>query len=90
MGFFFRRPAKPVPATGLHRDTCTPAGTIWSLPATPDAEDGLAGGDLVDQEQQLKVGDIINVRAARTGSKRFTLRVTGRDDDVVHCKRVRH
>jgi len=90
MGFFSRRTPKPTPAVGLHRDSCTPIGTIWSIEATPAQEEDLADGDLLDTARTLSVGDLINVRAARDKAKRFTLRVTGRDDSVVHCVRVRH
>lgn len=90
MGFFSRRASKPTPAVGLHRDSCTPIGTIWSIEATPDQEGDLAEGDLLDPARELNVGDLINVRGARDRARRFTLRVTGRDDGVVHCERVRY
>lgn len=87
MGFFSR--GKPVPVSGLRKDSDTPMGAIWSLFCTDAAcEHKLAAGELEDAERVLGTGDIINVRPARGGSRRFALRVTGREDDVVHCTRV--
>lgn len=88
MPLFGRKAKAPKPMPGLHKDAATPIGTIWSA-VEPEA-DGLASGDLLDAERLLGVGDIINVRSRPGGAKRFALRVTGRDDDVVHTERVRH
>lgn len=87
MGFFSR--GKPIPLTGLRKDSDTPIGAIYSL-FCPDAdcESRLAAGELMDAERVLVAGDIINVRPATGGARRFALRVTGRQDDVVHCTRV--
>ena len=89
MGLFSHRSPKPVAAAGLHRDSCTPIGTIWSIEATPDLEERLADGALLDSAHELAVGDLIKVRAARDRATRFTLRVTSREDGVVRCERVR-
>ncbi|MBP2313001.1 hypothetical protein [Azospirillum soli] len=89
MGFFSRRPSKPAPAVGLHRDSHTPIGTIWSIEASPALEEELAEGNLLDTARELSVGDLINVLAPTNRARRFTLRVTSRNDGVVHCERVR-
>ena len=87
MGFFSR--GKPVPVNGLRKDSDTPMGAIWSLFCTDtESEQRLAGGELVDAERVLGAGDIINVRPPGGGARRFALRVTGRENDVVHCTRV--
>lgn len=87
MGIFSR--AKPVPVNGLRKDSDTPMGSIWSLFCTDtDCEHKLAAGELMDADRVLGAGDIINVRPAAGGARRFALRVTGREDDVVHCTRV--
>ncbi len=87
MGLFSRH--KPQPLTGLHKDSETPMGAIWSVSApTPAMEHEYAAGDLLDRDRVLQTGDVITVRATGTGRKRFSLRVTGRDDDVVHCERI--
>ncbi len=89
MGLFSRRAVKPAPVLGLHRDSHTPIGTIWSIEAAPDLEEELAEGELLDTARELSVGDLINVLAPTNRTRRFTLRVTGRDEGVVHCERVR-
>lgn len=87
MGLFSR--GKPVPVIGLRKDSDTPMGAIWSFICTDaDCEHRLAGGELVDAERLLGAGDIINVRPPGGGARRFALRVTGREDDVVRCARV--
>lgn len=90
MGLFSRGASKPAPAVRLRRETCTPNGTVWSVEATPGEESELAEGDLTDEAMDLQIGDLIYVRAAQDRSKRFTLRVTGRQERLVHCERVRH
>lgn len=87
MGLFSR--AKPIPVVGLRKDSETPMGAIWSLFCPdPDCEHRLAAGELLDSERLLGAGDIINVRPANGGTRRFALRVTAREDDLVHCTRV--
>lgn len=81
--------AKVLRSVHLRKDSQTPYGAIWSCFATPEEEECLSSGEIADQENQLSIGDIINVRPTIRRHHPFRLRVTARRAERVLMEKVR-
>jgi hypothetical protein len=85
MGLFRYRP-KPV--GHLRKDARTPNGTIWTCFATPEEEEALEEPEILDRDQLLNAGDIVNVKPCQS-RRRFSVRVRNRQDSIVSITKIR-
>ena len=79
---------QPRPISHLRKDALTPNGTIWTCFATPEEEQAFEESEIIDPENLLHTGDIVNVRPCES-RRRFSVRVKDRHNKIVSIARIR-